>query len=1237
MYYSLLKKNLLFSFFFFVLSTTFLFAQQNKALIKGFLSTEQVKNKWLPGDIKDWIISDQYTDETTGLTHAYIQQRHAQIPVYNGISVFAIKGDKVLYFKSGLIDHLENKVNSEIPTIAPESAIRKALLHLGKNEQVSIRENKSDKLLKRYEFGSAEVSNGPIKVQLVYRETKSGVLLAWDVSMDMKDEAHWWNIRVDATTGEFIDKNDYTVECKFKDHSEELYVASNAVEAIGSFENTAAVTTTEYNVFAFPLEGPSFGSRSILANPADATASPFGWHDVDGIAGAEYTIARGNNVNAYEDANADNLPGYSPDGGAGLHFYFPYAVNVAPLTNRDGALTNLFYGNNAIHDFTYRFGFTEAAGNFQQNNYGRGGQENDYVKAEGLDGGGINNANFSTPPDGSSGRMQMYVWTGSGAACTNLTIASSTFNGTMTVGTAEFSALGTVTDTLILVSDSVGTFTDACTVIKNKVAGKIVLIDRGICGFINKAQAAQAAGAVGVIIANNTGTAPSVMPGTPPVTIPCLSVSLPDGNILKSAMLSGTVVATINTCFSNQIDGSYDNGIVAHEFGHGLSNRLTGGPSQASCLSNAEQGGEGWSDWLGLIMTIEPGDQGSNGRGIGTYAKGQQPTGPGIRRFPYSTNMAINPQTYGALATSSGSHAVGEIWCDAIWDMSWFLIDSLGLNSNLSVTTSGNFIATRLVLEGMKLQPCSPGFLDARDAILLADALLYNNAHRCLIWSAFARRGMGFNAVQGSSGVVGDEVEGFSMPAYCQPATQPPVAAFASDVSTLKCGGKVRFTDQSVQAFDWSWNFGDQSTSNLQNPVHTFTAPGTYNVKLIITNPLGSDSVVHVISVTPAFSVNVTANPSSICTGETVQLNATASGSTYNSYLGSNIPYAPVSGTGTLVSLTDDAVSPAKPIGFTFNFFGQNYTDFYISSNGLITFSPNMPAQPVYGEFISSTSNPNNFIAMAWNDLNPQNAGSSVSYFNTGSAPNRKLVVKYTTSHYGGTIYPFVVQGVLFEGSNVIEIHTTTISDASAFDSDARTTQGVENADGTQGVPVPGRNSAIFSANNEAYQFTPYIPYAYTWQPGNLSGPAQSVQPVATGTYSVQVTDGTPCVATFNTPLITVSPCNPFTFNLKVFIDALYFGSGQMVPFLFNSGISADPTACDTITLELHHAVLTDSIVTSVKTILHKNGSASISLPGGLYNKSYYVAIRHRNTIETWSKNPLLFNSPVFSFDFTSP
>jgi len=100
--------------------------------------------------------------------------------------------------------------------------------------------------------------------------------------------------------------------------------------------------TDAYNVFAIPLESPNHGNRSIISGTDNLSASPFGWHDIDGNAGADYTITRGNNVYAYEDQDDNNDPGYSPDGGALLDFDFPLDLNNAPNTNLDPVITNLF-------------------------------------------------------------------------------------------------------------------------------------------------------------------------------------------------------------------------------------------------------------------------------------------------------------------------------------------------------------------------------------------------------------------------------------------------------------------------------------------------------------------------------------------------------------------------------------------------------------------------------------------------------------------------------------------------------------------------------------------------------------------------------------------------------------------------------------------------------------------------------------------------------------------------------
>jgi hypothetical protein len=252
------------------------------------------------------------------------------------------------------------------------------------------------------------------------------------------------------------------------------------------------------------------------------------------------------------------------------------------------------------------------------------------------------------------------------------------------------------------------------------------------------------------------------------ITIPAVMVSNADGATLANLLGSGLTV-TIPPATS--LDGDYDSGIMSHEYGHGISNRLTGGGANTSCLYNAEQAGEGWSDYFGLMMTTDwtaaQTTDGPKARPVGTYASAQPTTAGGIRRYPYSTSLSVNPLTYANMATNTEVHATGEIWCATLWDMTWNIIQQQGaIEPNLynSAGTGGNAVALNLVMQGLKLQPCQPGFLDSRDAILAADSLLYNGQYHCAIWSAFARRGMGFSAREGSSNSATDQTVAYDMP-----------------------------------------------------------------------------------------------------------------------------------------------------------------------------------------------------------------------------------------------------------------------------------------------------------------------------------------------------------------------------------------------------------------------------------------------------------------------------------------
>ena len=108
------------------------------------------------------------------------------------------------------------------------------------------------------------------------------------------------------------------------------------------------------------------------------------------------------------------------------------------------------------------------------------------------------------------------------------------------------------------------------------------------------------------------------------------------------------------------------------------------------------------------------------------------------------------------------------------------------------------------------------------------------------------------------------------------------------------------------------------------------------------------------------------------------------------------------------------------------------------------------------------------------------------------------------------------------------------------------------------------------------------------------------------------------------------------TFNLKVFIEGFYTSNGLMRPVLFINEMISDSTACDFINLEIRDPLL-HSLVLSTQLLLHTDGHASVILPSFLLNHSYYVVIRHRNSLETWSKETVLINSTSMSFDFTSP
>jgi extracellular elastinolytic metalloproteinase len=176
-----------------------------------------------------------------------------------------------------------------------------------------------------------------------------------------------------------------------------------------------------YRVLPVTAKAPDQGTFSVLTNPADPVSSPYGWHDTNGKAGDEYTITTGNNVaaRARRDSTAPGSTGYLvPSGGATNTYNFVANFKNDPITYQAAAATQLFYDVNTWHDVSYRYGFTEVAGNMQTNNYGRGNLttgSNDAVQAFAQDDidatpSQTDNAFMVTPPDGSKPSVHMFVW-----------------------------------------------------------------------------------------------------------------------------------------------------------------------------------------------------------------------------------------------------------------------------------------------------------------------------------------------------------------------------------------------------------------------------------------------------------------------------------------------------------------------------------------------------------------------------------------------------------------------------------------------------------------------------------------------------------------------------------------------------------------------------------------------------------------------------------------------------------
>lgn len=585
-------------------------------------------------------INNELRSTSSGLLHIYLQTYVYDLPVFESWADFHFdESGNVVFF------------NDELKRFSDEVVTRIASFDIDNQVIESV-----DALSLK---AGLSTDASAVTSRVIYQEPRLGWWITDEVQLAVEavfeQEGELWQLICNAEDGRILKQRNLTLSCHFDELEGSCEKHNKAARNFEFKENEVPSATGgfpgQYNYFTPGTPSPLYGNRTLASGGSliDPEAAPHGWHDGDGDGSTtEYFYTQGNHVYAFYApvgtiANPPPLA-ITRDPALGTYLFgnvpfpvdntldFNYTSDLSsnnPQSYLEDAITNLFVWNNLCHDILFQHGFNEAAGNFQALNFTSGGG-GDPVLARAQDGTGINNATFSTPPDGSSPTMRMFLW-----------------------------------DTQM------------------------------------------------------------------------------DGSFR---------------------DANFENLIIAHEYAHGLSFRLVGGPGNVTCLSNFEQGGEGWSDFVALLLTIDKDDDGvveetalgEGVRSIGNYVLKQGAGGRGIRSRFYSTNMGCpsatcNDLTYDQLDQLQAPHGVGTLWCTMLWDMTWALINKYGFEPNWRLTnsTAGNIRALKIVIQALKMTACNPSFPDMRNAVMAANTALYGSADEELLWDVFARRGLGIGAQAG--------------------------------------------------------------------------------------------------------------------------------------------------------------------------------------------------------------------------------------------------------------------------------------------------------------------------------------------------------------------------------------------------------------------------------------------------------------------------------------------------------
>lgn len=335
------------------------------------------------GDLDNLTLARDYVSRSTGLRHVVLAQVVDGLPVFDGaIAIHLDQRGRVVRITSGAGRAAGRQ---RTPQVAPEQAVEAAASDIRAGEPfAAVRIAGTADPGGTLRFARGPFVSDPTASQMWF--PMDGVLrLAWKVSIEPQGPSQLYDLLIDAQTGE-------------------LLLRQNRVryaEGSGRVAQSDAMNVLDPRRLD-PMPKGAAGCPPALNYQLRSLNAPF--RDPATVLFNTGTL-NGNNAHVFRRAAPAEGANGTFDGTA-WGFDFPFNSDAS-------AATALFFALNFAHDFFYDLGFDEAAGNFQVDNFGRGGLGNDSMRGNAR-AAGRNNANYVHAVDGSSGTINMYLWDGMG-------------------------------------------------------------------------------------------------------------------------------------------------------------------------------------------------------------------------------------------------------------------------------------------------------------------------------------------------------------------------------------------------------------------------------------------------------------------------------------------------------------------------------------------------------------------------------------------------------------------------------------------------------------------------------------------------------------------------------------------------------------------------------------------------------------------------------------------------------